>query len=129
MPDRIITPRRASYLMILMALAIIALAVWNINLNGRVNTQEEIRRVADKAAKARAASECRARIAGTKQANNLLAAMRDLAEIPQVNIRTYLADPLPPLVRANYEDALRRYMNAEKRFHPFPLPSCVRTDP
>lgn len=129
MPDRVITPRRASYLMILLSLAVVALAAWNVSLNNRVGTQEAIRRAEVKAAQARAASECRARIAGTKQANDLLAALRDLARIPQTNLQTYLAGTLEPDVRANYEDALTRYRNAEKRFHPFPLPTCVRSDP
>ncbi len=128
-PDRVITPHRAAYVMIALALAVIGLAAWSLSLNSRVGTQEAIRRAEVKAATARAASECRARIAGTKQANNLLDAMRDLAKIPQTNLRTYLDGTLDPETRANYEDALGRYEKAEQRFKAFPIPACVRSDP
>ncbi len=79
-------------------------------------------------AAARKASECRARIAGTKQGNELLAALRDLASIPQTNLQTYLDGPLSADQRALYEDALGRYRRAEKRFHGYPVPTCVRSD-
>ncbi len=129
MPDRVITPRRASYLMIALSLAVIGLAAWNVSLNSRVGTQEAIRRAEDRAAKARAASECRARVAGTKLTNELLAAVRDLATIPQTNLHTYLAGPLDPMTRSNYENALARYERAEAKFVPFPVPTCARSGP
>ncbi len=128
-PERVITPHRASYLMIALSLAVIGLAAWSISLNSRVGTQEEVRRVEARQAKARAASECRSRVAGTKLSNGLLLAMKDLATIPQTNLRTYLAGPLDPMTRSNYEDALARYERAEAKFVPLPIPKCARSAP
>ncbi len=127
-PERVITPHRAGYLLIFLAVAVIGLAAWSVSLNSRVGTQEAIRRSEARAAKERAASECRSRIAGTKITNDLLLAIRELARIPQKNIKTYLNGTLTPMERSNYEDALSRFKRAEAKFVPFPIPSCVRTD-
>lgn len=129
MPDRLLgTPKRAAYLILLLAVMLVVEGIWIVNLSGRVSNGEAIRRAEDRTAVARKASECRARIAGTKQANDLLSALRDLAHIPQTNLQTYLDGTLTDDQRANYTDALARYKSAEKRFHAFPLPTCVRTD-
>ncbi len=132
-PDRLISfvdhPKRASWIILFLSLAVLALLVWVWLLSGRVSDGEQIRRAEARAAKARSASECRSKIAGTKITNDLLLAIKDLAKIPQTNLKTYLADPLTPAQRANYEDALMRYRKAEAKFVPFPLPQCVRSDP
>lgn len=132
MPDRILgsqPSRRAGYIVIFLAFAVVVLGVWNVSLGRRLNEQDSLRRLEERAAAARKVSECRARIAGTKQANDLLAALRDLAVIPQTNIQSYLDGPLTADQRASYVDALARYRAAEKRLGPFPIPSCVRSDP
>ena len=128
MPDRLLGDRpvrRAAYVMIALALLIVALAVWNVSLSRRVSQQESIRASEARAKVAREASECRARVAGTRQANDLLKAIRELAVIPQQNLRDVLSGPLTAKERSDRLEALARYRAAQKRIHTFPLPTCV----
>ncbi len=84
-PDRWVfgNPKRAAYAMIFMALAIVVLAVWNYNLNGRVSAGEAVRiadnnakRAARVAAKRRAQSECRSSIKSARQGRTIIEDLR-----------------------------------------------------
>lgn len=135
--------RRAALIVISLAIIVLGLAAINVKLvisngnqNARIEAQQarldaadSLRALEARAKTARAASECRARIAGTKQANLLLAALRDLAVIPQKNLHDVLSGPLTAKERADRVEALARYEAAEKRIHRFPLPKCVESTP
>lgn len=122
MPDRILFRTGwngrtvAAYVMIFMALAIVALAVWNYNLNSRVGTQEAIRRAENRGAEARRQLGC-----------TFALTIVDVAiDTPVANINDLLAGTtLTPMERADRIQARARYLEKKRNLEPV-LKGCVR---
>lgn len=108
--------RRAAYAMIFMALAIVALAVWNWNLNSRVGTQEAIRRAALQGEEARRQLGC-----------TFALTLVDVAiDTPVANITDQLkGTTLTAMERADRIQARARYLQKKQRLEPI-LAGCVR---
>lgn len=100
--------RRAAYVMIFMALAIVGLAVWNWNLNSRVSTGEAIRRSDAKNAAARELQGCK----------YLDALVETAINIPLDNLADILRGSLTDDERAKREAAQTRYRMQKLTFQP-----------
>lgn len=100
------TPKRASYLILALAVALAIEGVWIVNLSGRVSNAEEIRRAEQRGAAARKNLGCQ-----------FVAALVDVSiAIPLKNIDDVLAGTtLTPKERADRIAAKARYMDARGR--------------
>lgn len=94
----------------------IGLAIWVVELSGRVGNQEEIRRVEDRAAVARHDEGCA-----------VISALVDVSiDLPLKNIADTLAgNTLTPAERKDRIEAQRRYARARASFRPA-LKACVK---
>lgn len=115
-PDRLLTPRRASYVMIALALAVVLLAAWNVRLSRRLGLQESIRRSDATNAEARRQQGCL-----------IFATFEDVAvEIPLKNLNDILAGTT--LTAAERVDRMRardRYEAARQKLSPT-IQACSR---
>ena len=108
MPDRILTPHRSAYVMIFLALGVIGLATWNIDLTRRQGTDENLRRAQERDADARAKLGC-----------VIFETFEDVAvEIPIANLDAILAGHLTVQEREQRVAARERYLDAREKLMP-----------
>lgn len=112
MPDLLLGQnprRRAAYIMIVLALIVVALGSWNVTLSRRVSEQEAIRR-----------SEAQGRLDRQRLGCQILRTIVDVSiDIPLQNVHDVLAaNGLTPGDRAQREAAERRYEDARDLLKP-----------
>lgn len=104
-PDRLLDARLSAYVMIALALMVVGLAAWNVNLTRRVGEQESIRRAENRAAVERSKLGCR-----------IFTALIDVSvDIPLMNLKDILtSNQLSAQERADRLAAQSRYEAARK---------------